>query len=139
MRIAVVGLGFMGGTHLKAMASVPSVESSAKHYAELDDALDDPKIDAVDLCLPTDLHESGTIAALRKGKHVLVEKPMALDFAACQRMIAEAERARRILMVAHVLRFFPAYRALQRAVENRELDGIRSATFRRRCAQPTWS
>jgi predicted dehydrogenase len=54
-------------------------------------------------------------------------------------MIAEAERAQRILMVAHVLRFFPVYRALQHAVDSRELGTIRSATFRRRCAQPTWS
>ena len=42
-------------------------------------------------------------------------------------------------MVAHVLRFFPAYHALQRAVENRKLGAIRLATFRRRCAQPNWS
>jgi predicted dehydrogenase len=150
MRLAVVGLGFMGGVHLKALQSVAGVELaavvsrhatewSAKHYISLEDALADPEIDAVDLCLPTDLHESATIAALRSGKHVLVEKPMALDVASCHRMIAEAERAQRILMVAHVLRFFPAYRALQSAVDNRELGDIRSATFRRRCAQPGWS
>jgi predicted dehydrogenase len=140
----------MGGVHLKALASVLSVElvavvssrrleMSQKHYTKLDDALADPEIDAVDLCLPTDLHESATIAALRAGKHVLVEKPMALSVESCHRMIAEAERARRILMVAHVLRFFPAYIALQRVVEKGELGAIRAATFRRRCAQPGWS
>jgi predicted dehydrogenase len=150
MRLAVVGLGFMGGVHLKALASVPSVElaavvsrraaeSPAKHYINLDQALADAEIDAVDLCLPTDLHESATIAALRAGKHVLVEKPMALSVESCHRMIAEAERARKILMVAHVLRFFPAYIALQRVVDQRELGAIRAATFRRRCAQPGWS
>jgi len=150
MRLAVVGLGFMGGVHLKALASVPSVELAAvvsrrapepsqKHYAKLDDALADPEIDAVDLCLPTDLHESATIAALRAGKHVLVEKPMALSVESCHRMIAEAERAGKILMVAHVLRFFPAYIALQRVVDHGELGAIHSATFRRRCAQPGWS
>lgn len=150
MRLAVVGLGFMGGVHLKALASVPAVELTAvvsrnesalavRHYTKLDDALADPEIEAVDLCLPTDMHESATIAALRAGKHVLVEKPMALDLASCQRMIAEAERSRKILMVAHVLRFFPAYRALQRSVDDGELGDIRCATFRRRCAQPGWS
>ena len=150
MRLAVVGLGFMGGVHLKALRSVAQVELAAvvsrhalemavKHYTNLDDALADPEIDAVDLCLPTDLHESATVAALRSGKHVLVEKPMALDVGSCHRMIAEAERAQRILMVAHVLRFFPAYRALQRAIDDRELGNIRFATFRRRCAQPGWS
>jgi predicted dehydrogenase len=150
MRLAVVGLGFMGGVHVKALASVPEVElaavvsrraseHSAKRYATLDEALADPEIDAVDLCLPTDLHEASTIAALRAGKHVLVEKPMALSFASCQRIIAEAERAGKILMVAHVLRFFPAYHALQRFLDERELGAIRSASFRRRCAQPGWS
>jgi predicted dehydrogenase len=150
MRLAVVGLGFMGGVHLKALRSVAQVELAAvvsrhalemavKHYTNLDDALADPEIDAVDLCLPTDLHESATVAALRSGKHVLVEKPMALDVGSCHRMIAEAERAQRILMVAHVLRFFPAYRALQRAIDDRKLGNIRFATFRRRCAQPGWS
>jgi predicted dehydrogenase len=150
MRLAIVGFGFMGGVHLKAATSVPSVEvsavvsrkppeSSVKHYTKLQDALADASIDAVDLCLPTDMHESATIAALRSGKHVLVEKPMALDVESCQRMIAEAERAGKILMVAHVLRFFPAYRALQSAVDHRELGSIRAAAFRRRCAQPGWS
>jgi predicted dehydrogenase len=150
MRLAVVGLGFMGGVHLKALASVPEVELAAvvsartpelsvKHYKRLEEVLEDPQIDAVDLCLPTDMHEDATISALRAGKHVLVEKPMALDVASCHRMIAEAERAQRILMVAHVLRFFPAYEALQQAVDGKELGPIRLASFRRRCAQPGWS
>jgi predicted dehydrogenase len=150
MRLAVVGLGFMGGVHLKAIRSLQTVELAAvvsrrepgwpvKHYTSLDDALADPRIDAVDLCLPTDMHESATIAALRSGKHVLVEKPMALTVESCHRMIAAAEGARKILMVAQVLRFFPEYRVLENVVDRRELGAIRSATFRRRCAQPGWS
>jgi predicted dehydrogenase len=150
MRIAVVGLGFMGGVHLKAIATLQSVQLAAvvsrrapawdvKHYGTLEEALADPEIDAVDLCLPTDLHESATVAALRSGKHVLVEKPMALSFESCQRMISEADRARKILMVAQVLRFFPEYRALQDTVDAGKLGAIRSATFRRRCGQPAWS
>jgi predicted dehydrogenase len=150
MRLAVVGFGFMGGVHEKAIARSPSVElagvvssraapASVKHYATLDSALADPEIDAVDLCLPTDLHESAAIAALRSGKHVLVEKPMALSFRSCERMIAEAGRAGRILMVAQVLRFFPEYRVLQDAVDTGALGKIRFAQFRRRCAQPGWS
>jgi predicted dehydrogenase len=146
MRLAVVGLGFMGGVHVKAIASLPDVELAAvvsgrpselkaKHYGTLEETLGDPDIDAVDLCLPTDMHEAATIAALRAGKHVLVEKPMALNVASCERMIAEAQRANKILMVAHVLRFFPAYKALQSA----DLGTVKGATFRRRCAQPDWS
>jgi len=150
MRVAIAGLGFMGGVHLKALEAVPELELAAvisrrpselpvKRYATLDEALSDASIDAVDLCLPTDQHESATIAALRAGKHVLVEKPMALDDASCHRMIAEAQRSGKTLMVAQVLRFFPAYRALQHAVDHGELGVIKWATFRRRCAQPGWS
>ena len=169
MRLAVVGLGFMGSVHLKALRSVPDVKLSAvvsrdesklggdlshaggnlagsgehfdfsgvRKYRDLDSALADPEIDAVDLCLPTDLHEQTTIRSLRAGKHVLVEKPMALSTAACKRMLDEARRAQRVLMVGHVLRFFPAYRAVSEAMQ--DLGEIRSATFRRRCARPTWA
>jgi predicted dehydrogenase len=150
MRLAVVGLGFMGGVHIKALVSVEGVElgavvsrrapeGSGKHYAALEDALGDPEIDAVDLCLPTDMHESAAIAALEAGKHVLVEKPMALSVESCRRMMEAAERAKKVLMVAQVLRFFPAYKELQRVVDTGELGSIRSASFRRRCARPRWS
>ena len=84
MRLAVVGLGFMGRTHVDAIARIPDIElARVVHRAELSDALQDPQIDAIDLCIPTDLHASVAIDALRAGKHVLVEKPMALDTASC--------------------------------------------------------
>ena len=110
--------------------------SAVKKYRELGPLLADAEIDAVDLCLPTFMHEEVAVAALRAGKHVLVEKPMALDGAAGWRMIAEAARAGRILMSAQVLRFFPEYVALRKALPR--LGGVRSAFFRRRCAAPGW-
>ena len=53
--------------------------SSARKYRRLEEALADPGIDAVDLCLPTYLHEQAAVQTLQAGKHVLVEKPMAID------------------------------------------------------------
>src|SRR4029453_15552505 len=108
-------------------------------YSDLDALLADPNIDAVDLCLPTDLHESVAVAALRAGKHVLVEKPMALDGASADRMIAEAARAERVLMTAQVLRFWPDYTRLRDAVRSGQHGPLRFAVFRRRCAAPGWS
>ena len=108
-----------------------------RKFPNIDACLSQPDIDAVDICLPTDLHESVAIEALRQGKHVLVEKPMALTPQACRRMIDASREAGRILMVAHVLRFFPAYRALESALP--QAGEIRSATFRRRCARPAWA
>jgi predicted dehydrogenase len=137
MRLAVVGLGFMGRTHAGAIASVPGIELACvvrrdRSFAEM---LQDSTIDAVDLCLPTDLHEVTAMEALRAGKHVLLEKPMALDGAACDRMIEEARRQNRILMVAQVLRFMPPYVVLAGSIRG---ETIRSAGFRRRCAKPDW-
>lgn len=112
--------------------------SQVKKYREIEQALADPDVEAVDLCLPTNLHADAAIEAMRAGKHVLVEKPMALDGAAADRMVAEAERTGRILMTAQVLRFFPAYMALREAMDGGQLGLVRSAIFRRRCAAPAW-
>ena len=171
IRMAVIGLGFMGSTHWKAARNTRSVAVTAAYssdpkklagdlsaiqgniggpgeimdvtgvtaYSDLDALLADPAIDAVDLCMPTDLHESVAVAALRAGKHVLVEKPMALDGASADRMIAEASRAGRVLMTAQVLRFWPDYTGLRDAVRSGQHGPLRFAVFRRRCAAPGWS
>ena len=111
--------------------------SRTVRYRSYEEALKDPSIDAIDLCVPTDQHAEACLAALRSGKHVLVEKPLALTASDADRVLAEAETSGRILMVGHVLRFMPAY------VEARErirfLGTVRSAAFRRRCAAPAWS
>jgi len=112
--------------------------SGVRQYSKLEQALADPEVDAVDLCLPTDLHESAAIAALQAGKHVLVEKPMALDGAACDRMIEAARQAKRILMTAQVLRFWGDYQPLVQARRSGKLGEVRSVLFRRRCAAPNW-
>lgn len=113
-------------------------ENIAK-YTEIDALMRAPEIDAVDICLPTSMHAPVAIAALRAGKHVLVEKPMALDAESCEKMLAAARSANRVLMVAHVLRFFPVYDALAQSVRSGALGAPRFAVFRRRCAAPTWS
>src|SRR5438270_13937750 len=141
VNVGIVGLGFMGATHLtswmnlpdirvKAVAArnaqarsgdfskvggnlghaLPSVDlSNVSQYGEWRDLVADPDIDAVDICLPTDLHEGVTAAALATGKHVLCEKPMALTAEQCEAMLSGARSADRVLMIGHVLRFWPAY------------------------------
>lgn len=165
MRIGVIGLGFMGATHLRAYRSVGHAEVVAvasrgkpglartqgnldlaeepldlgdyRHYFRWEELVADPAIEAVDICLPTAHHEAAAIAALQAGKHVLVEKPMALDYDGARRMIDAARAARKILMTAQVLRFFPAYQALVDAAT--EIGTPRAAWFRRRCAAPDWA
>ena len=171
MRIAVLGLGFMGSTHLKALrkihqATLAAVVSSdekkltgdlsaiqgnlggpgekmdfsaVRKYRTVAEALADPDIDAIDICLPTDLHAPAALAALRAGKHVLVEKPMALDGATADLMLAEAAKSGRILMTGQVLRFIPGYRNAASTLKSGRLGVVHTAFFRRRCAAPAWS
>ena len=101
--------------------------------------LQDPTIDAVDICLPTHLHAPATEAALRAGKHVLVEKPMALDFETAIQLVVLAKEQGKILMAAQVLRFFPMYRQMADLLRSGTLGRVRAATFRRRCSAPSWA
>jgi predicted dehydrogenase len=171
MKIGVVGLGFMGSTHLKAIDKLPGVElvavsdpkesilagdlshiqgnlggpgekydfSKLGRYPDWRDLLKDDSVEAVDFCTPTFLHVENVVEALGAGKHVLVEKPMAIRGEDADRMLEAAYKAGRILMVAQVLRFFPAYKALREEVISGANGKPRMATFRRRCAAPFWS
>ena len=132
MRVGVLGRGFMGRTHLKALEEIPGVEIVSGQV------IDDPTVDAIDICLPTHLHSPVALEALRAGKHVLVEKPMALDVASSRAMVAEAAKHRRVLMVAHVLRFFPMYTVLREILSCGRIGVPRLAIFRRRSGAPAW-
>ncbi len=101
--------------------------------------LKDANIDLVDICLPTDQHEPVVLEALAAGKHVLVEKPIAIDLAAADRMVAAAKKAKRLLMVAQVLPFFPEFRFARQTIESGKYGKLRSAFFRRVICQPDWS
>jgi predicted dehydrogenase len=107
-------------------------------FRRIEEAIGDPTIDAIDICLPTDQHAPQAIAALRAGKHVLVEKPLALTEQAAEEVLREAEKSGRILMAAQVLRFMPAYVAAAQLVRGGALGPIRMSWFRRHCAKPSW-
>jgi predicted dehydrogenase len=171
MKIGVLGLGFMGTTHLKAYKNIPQVQlaavasdipealtgdlsqvkgniggpgekfdfSNIGRYSDPFAAVKDPNVEAVDICLPTNLHFEVALAALHAGKHVLVEKPMALNGEDCDTLIRASETSGAILMSAQVARFLPAYAATAKLVKSGELGPVRSAIFRRRCAAPPWS
>jgi predicted dehydrogenase len=148
-QIGLLGLGFMGRRHIEAYRSLPGVEvvtRTSARFAHLQDPdalyeamIGDPELDALDICLPTALHAPLTIAAMDAGKHVLCEKPMALTVEACGRMLEAGKRNNGVvLMVAHVLRFWPAYRVLHEAVVGKTYGATRSARFARRSGLPSW-
>lgn len=108
-------------------------------HATLQALLDDSRVDLVDICLPTADHASSVILALQSGKHVLVEKPISLSLRDTDRMILAAEKADRLLMVAHVLPFFPEYAFLAEAIRSGEYGDLLGAQFKRIISKPDWS
>ena len=157
LKVGILGAGFMGGTHAAAFAQLPDVQIvgissrsaekagalAAQYSAEpFTDALalaTDPRVDAISNTLPTHLHKDLTIAALRAGKHVLVEKPMGLTVAECDEMRAAAAQNGRLLMVAHVLRFWPEYVAIADFLKTGALGRPLAATAKRLVGPPRWS
>ena len=107
-------------------------------HTELSALLADPQVDVVDICLPTHMHRQVAEQALAAGKHVLVEKPIALTLADADAMLAAAERAGRQLLVAHVLRFFPEFLLLQQTLANGTLGRCLALHLRRVIGRPKW-
>lgn len=108
-------------------------------YDNVRDLLADPEIDLIDVCLPNDQHEAVVLAALAAGKHVLVEKPIAVDPKAADRMVAAAQKSGRMLMVGQVLPFFPEFRFAADCVASGKYGKLLAGHFRRVISTPKWS
>jgi len=138
--------GTLGNASLVALvdkspdrAAAIGKESGAKIFTTLEEAFASCEIDAVDICLPTDLHAEFTIKAANAGKHVLCEKPMAMSLAECDAMIAAAAENKVRLMIAHCIRFWPEYAYLTKLKETGELGKLLSVNLTRYGEFPTWS
>lgn len=108
-------------------------------YESYQELLDDPAIDLVDICLPTDQHEEAVLAAVKAGKNVLVEKPIAVDMQAANRMVKAAEKSGVMLMVAHVLPFFPEFSWAADCINGGQYGKLLAAHFHRVICPPNWS
>ena len=171
VRIAIVGIGFMGRIHYLASQQLKGAKvtavcsrdktklagdwsatrgnfgpepgrvdlSGVKKYESFDTMLADAEIDLIDVCNPTHLHPEFAIAALKAGKHVLVEKAIALQPQQADAMLAAAKAAGKLLMVAHVLPFFPEFRFAADAVRSGRYGKLIGAHFTRVIAKPDWS
>lgn len=113
--------------------------SGVAKYPDVADLLADPFVTLVDLCVPNDGHAKLAIRALEAGKHVLVEKPIALTTADADAMVSAAKAHGRLLMVAHVLPFFPEFAYAAEAVRSGRYGKLRAAHFSRVIAKPDWS
>ncbi|MEU4569152.1 Gfo/Idh/MocA family oxidoreductase [Micromonospora sp. NPDC023956] len=139
LRIGVVGIGVQGQLHARALREMRQVELVAvadpaprnrdwavdalgvRAVPDITDLLDE--VDAVTICTPDHLHEDATLAALAAGRRVLLEKPMALSTASCDRIIAGRPDPD-ALMIGHILRFDPRVVRLREIVRSGELGDI---------------
>ena len=111
---------------LKEKAEVLAEKHNAKSADSLEELLQRDDIDVVSICSPNGLHASHSIAALKSGKHVLCEKPMALSAHDCGEMIKAAENANRRLFIIKQNRFNPPVVAVKELIENNKLGKINS-------------
>src|SRR5215475_8603108 len=141
LRLGVVGVGVMGYNHARVLAEMPGV--SLVGVADPDEkqadfvrrtlgcaavpdvsellALD---VDAVSIAAPTHLHRSIALAAIARGVHVMVEKPIASSVVEGREIIAAARRGGVTLMVGHVERFNPAVQAIKEAIRDEDIPSI---------------
>ncbi len=172
--IGVLGLGFMGQTHLKAYRSAAAAgfanhvvavadkdparrkgdfsggnflkesdgpifdPARTRGYEDASDLLADPGVDLVSICTHTDTHVDLAIAALDAGKHVLLEKPVAVASRDVERLIERARKSDRLVMPAMCMRFWPAWEWLKQRIDDDAFGRVRSATFRRLGTRPAW-
>lgn len=110
-----------------------------KTYSDFQQMIEDPDIDLVDICAPTDQHAPMAIAALKAGKHVLVEKAIALTAAQADKMIDAAEKAGKVLMVAHVLPFFSEFDFVLKLARKNTYGRLVAGRLERLISKPEWS
>lgn len=175
--VGILGLGFMGRTHLRAWRSAAEAgfenrlaavcdrdperragsggprgnlegegaqgplfdPRSVRAYEDPRELLADPEVEVVSICTHTETHVPLALAALEAGKHVLVEKPLALGSAAIEPLARAAARARTLCMPALCMRFWPGWDLVRERIAGGEHGRARSAVFRRLSARPAWS
>ncbi len=162
VRVGVLGLGSIAQVvHLPILSQLPDVEISAVCDADVmkartiggrfgaralrtdDEVYTADDVDAIVICTPNHQHETQAIAAMEAGKHVLVEKPLALSAEACERVLQAADATGRTLMVAMNNRYRPDTLALKPFADGGELGRIfltRGAWLNKkmRLSRPTW-
>lgn len=145
VRTAVVGVGHFGrhyvrllsdfaGAELAAvvsrstetLAGLPSISASVRRATDAESVFADPAVDAVIIATPTSTHAAFAVAALRAGKHVLVEKPMTANLREAGELAGVARASDRVFMVGHQYLFNDYVAALKDAINAGELGRVRA-------------
>ena len=140
--LGVIGLGMAGAVMVRAAARHPGVvvaaaadpqpapreafgrDFNARTYADARALCEDPAVEVVYVATPHQFHAEHAVMAAERGKHVILEKPMALTLADCDRIIAAVERANVHLIVGHTHAFDPAVRAMRGLIASGEMGAL---------------
>jgi predicted dehydrogenase len=112
--------------------------ASIHKYSSLDECLNSEDLDAISICVHTNLHYELTRKALLHGKHVFLEKPFCLDIKEGEELISLAENKKKILMVGHVVRFMPPYQKLKQWIDSKEFGELKFLSLSRFTGLPAW-
>lgn len=143
VRIGIIGTGAIGSVHADSYAGIANAEVTAlcdilpdrlaekaklynvtETYTDYNDLLTNPKIDAVSVCMPTSMHAPIAIAALKAGKHVMLEKPMALSAEEGRRILAARDSSGKLLQIGMVCRQRPSSGIVKEIIGNGRLGNI---------------
>src|SRR4051812_4119193 len=143
LRVGIAGMGFIGGVHARAarvagarLAGVASARAemaeaaasalgAERAFASAEQLAEDPSIDVLHICTPNHLHVSLAEAALAAGKHVICEKPLALDGPSAATLAAAAEAAGVQAGVPFVYRYYPTVREARSLVASGQTGPLR--------------
>jgi predicted dehydrogenase len=143
LRVGIAGTGFIGGVHARSVrvsgahlagvaSSRPEMAAAAaralgaeRGYASADALIADPSIDVLHICTPNHLHVPLAQAALAAGKHVICEKPLAVDAAGAARLVSAAEAAGVQAAVPFVYRYYPTVREARQLVTSGQTGAVR--------------
>jgi UDP-N-acetylglucosamine 3-dehydrogenase len=155
VKYGVIGLGWFGEKHCEALAAIPNVELYAlctrtekrlkaiaktfgvkKTFTDYNEMLNDPELEAVSVVTMWDQHVAPTLAAIKAGKNVFVEKPVASTLKDCQAIVKAANATEKAFMVGHICRFNPRYAAAKAEVASGAIGKIIHIYARRNI--PAW-
>jgi len=144
VKVAILGAGFIADIHMESYARfVPEAEVvavyarnpekaqsfAAKHhiaqyFSSIEELIENADFDVVDICLPNFLHKGATIKAAAAGKHIIIEKPLAVTLEEADEMIAACEKANVKLMYAEELCFAPKYERARKLVDEGAVGSV---------------
>ena len=150
VRVGVIGLGWFGETHVNTYKGVYGAEVAAvctrrpdrlaeiakkydvaKTYTDYNDMLADPDIDAVSICTHAKDHLAPMLAAMKSGKHILLEKPMSNRIEDCDRILEESKNCSQNIMIGHICRFENDYAVARDQILSGRIGDIVSIYSRR--------